>query len=597
MPPDLIVPPEIEAVIKEFDLKKSPFTEHHVFDALKKARGSLQNPGELENLGAWAEVLAFGLVETRRQGSPWGTFFGPFASGTDNDGKPVYWPDIAGADARVIAHWSDRAKTVSHPVLKARYADLSWEMCTVIAGARRDPAMALIATDAYLESISPAVLAEQHGRFQAALRALDLACLLRDPQRTERARAALLRLHQEVMAAKKGTWWIAYDRLMNDKRAGATDEERNQLVADLESLVLHFGDSSKPEFFNPHDLQSAAEKLIKHYGRLKQPDDVKRLHESIAHAFEHFASLGDPLLASAVLQTAVNAFRAAGLPEESKRTRILMQEKIGQAKNHMAAVETEIKIPREDMEKFIAGVVVGDLGRTFATIAAEFLPNRRGLEELIRKSAEESPLQAHMPLTITGEDHVVAKVGSVEEDLFGRVILQTETTFQLSTIWLREVLSRTIEAHSAVPEHFVTWANRSGIFDDMTFLIEGVRAWYDGDLVKTTHVLVPQMERGLRGIAAKLGKPVTKAHPTVAGAGVAIGMGDILYSEELTQALGPDLTLYFLALYADPRGLNLRNRVAHGLIKPETVGEHVAQLLIHTLLVFGVWNELAEKLR
>ena len=74
-------------------------------------------------------------------------------------------------------------------------------------------------------------------------------------------------------------------------------------------------------------------------------------------------------------------------------------------------------------------------------------------------------------------------------------------------------------------------------------------------------------------------------------------MGDILYSGELTDALGPDLTLYFLALYADPRGMNLRNRVAHGLIKPEVIDGHVVRLLIHTLLVFGVWKELAENRR
>jgi lysyl-tRNA synthetase, class I len=96
----------------------------------------------------------------------------------------------------------------------------------------------------------------------------------------------------------------------------------------------------------------------------------------------------------------------------------------------------------------------------------------------------------------------------------------------------------------------------------MTLLMEGVRAWYEGDLVKTVHVLVPQIELGLRNIVGKLGKPVTKRHPTIADVGVVLNMGDILYSPELTEALGPDLTLYFLSLYADPRGMNLRSTEA-----------------------------------
>src|SRR4029077_20493225 len=107
-----------------------------------KARGSLENPSEGENLGAWAEALAFNLADTRMQSSPWGTYFAPMGSGTDKDGKTVYFPDIAGADARVVNHWIARAKTITHPVLRARYADLAWDLCVVIARMRRDPEMA-----------------------------------------------------------------------------------------------------------------------------------------------------------------------------------------------------------------------------------------------------------------------------------------------------------------------------------------------------------------------------------------------------------------------------------------------------------------------
>ena len=79
--------------------------------------------------------------------------------------------------------------------------------------------------------------------------------------------------------------------------------ERQQLIADLEDLVLHFGDTSKPESFNPHEVQDAAKRLIRHYMRLRRPDDVKRLNEVIARGFEHFAGLGDAMLAAVVLQT------------------------------------------------------------------------------------------------------------------------------------------------------------------------------------------------------------------------------------------------------------------------------------------------------
>ena len=595
MPCDLVIPAAVEAVIQEFEHAASPFTESDVYTALTKARASLQNPSDEDSFAAWAEVLAFALQAERTDKSPWRTFFGPMGSVTREDGKKLYLPDIGAADARVIDHWRERAKAIGHPILKARYADLAWEMCAVIARTRRDPAMAHFAIDAYLASVSAAVRPELYHRFEAALRALDLAALIRDPERTKRARAALLQLHQGVMTALNGPWWFAFDRLIDDKHAGATEEERRLLIADLEKLVLHYGNTS--ENFDPHALQSTAQRLIKHYTRLGRSDDVRRLHEAIARAFEHFASLGNALLASAVLQTAVNAYRAAGLSEDSKRVRILMQEKIGQAHDHMAAVGTEIKIPREDIEKFLKVVILDDLGSTFVRIAAEFLPKRSDLEDQVQQSLREAPLMAHLHRTIMADDHVAAKVGSVEDDPFGRLLQQTTLNFAVSGIWLQVALQRTIETHGVTPEHFVGWANRAALFDDLTFLIEGVRAWYEGDLVKAIHVLVPQVESGLRGIVAQLGKPVTKPHATISDVGVAIGMGDILYSEELTEALGPDLTLYFLALYADPRGKNLRNRVAHGLIKPEFCDGDLVRLLIHTLLIFGLWKELAAQRR
>ena len=597
MASDLVVPPSIEAVIQEFNRAEKPFTELDVEQALGKARSSIQNPTEDENFGAWAEVLAFALVDSRMHRSPWRTYFAPMGSGTDKNGNITYFPDIAGADARVIAHWTGRAKNICHPVLKARYADLAWDMCAVIAKQRRDAEMARLAIDAYLASIPASIVPELHNRFVAALRALDLASLIKDPDRTERARGALLRLHREVMDTRDGQWWLAFDRLIADTRAGVTDEERQQLLADLENIVLYYGDTSKSQIFNPHVVQDAAKRLIRHYTRIQQTDDVKRLHISIAGAFEHFAGLGDAMVASAVLQTAVNAYRDAGMPEDSKRVRILMEDKFGHAHEHMATIETEIKISREDMDGFLKTIVTDNIGSTFVRIAAEFLPNKGQLEKQVQKALVDAPLFAHMPQTIMADDHVAAKIGSVEDDPFGRLIHQTTMNFGFAGIWLRMALHRTIETHGAVPEHFVGWCNRSGLFEDVTFLNEGVRAWYEGDLAKAVHVLVPQMERGLRSIVAKLDRPVTKPHSKIAGVGVAIGMGDILYAEEMTQALGPDITLYFLALYADPRGMNLRNRVAHGLIKPELIDGHLVELLIHTLLIFGIWKELAQKRR
>src|SRR5262245_42982739 len=55
-----------------------------------------------------------------------------------------------------------------------------------------------------------------------------------------------------------------------------------------------------------------------------------------------------------------------------------------------------------------------------------------------------------------------------------------------------------------------------------------------------------------------------------------------------SEALGPDITLHFLALYADPRGRNLRNNLAHGLITRQAASRDATNWLIHSLQGVGV---------
>jgi lysyl-tRNA synthetase class 1 len=596
MADEIIVPAAIEQIIQRYEAATAPFNELEVQQEIGKARQELGQRKGAENLGAWAEVLAFALVGARTHESPWNTFFAPIGTRMGKDGSIQYSPDIAGTPPTVLGHWAERARCLKHPVLKARYADLVWDMAAVIGGVRRDPEMARLAIDSYLDSLSTDRREELHDRLEAALRAFDLARQINDGERATRARDALMARHREAMSANVGNIWMAFDRLIEDRRSGLTDEQRDELVADLEKHVARCADMSA-QTIDPHACRDSASRLIKHYTRLYRSEDVKRLHAVTAKAFEHFAGMSSPMLAAAVLQTAVDEYRDAGLPEDSRRMRILMQQKIGESRAEMAPISHEVKIKKDDIERFLESVVLDDLGQTFVRLAVEFLLKRKELEDQVQKTLEEAPLMAHITQTIMADDHVAGIIGSVQDDPFGRLFQQAKFSFSFSGLWLHHAIERLFEKHDVQPEHFAGWANRNGLYEDMGLLLDGVRAYFTGDYVKAVHLLVPQVEHGLRSIAGQLRKPVTKAHPTVQGASVSINMGDILYSKEIAEALGPDLTLHFLALYADPRGLNLRNELAHGLMERGAIHGHVARLVLHTLLVLGLWKELAEKRR
>jgi hypothetical protein len=54
----------------------------------------------------------------------------------------------------------------------------------------------------------------------------------------------------------------------------------------------------------------------------------------------------------------------------------------------MASVSHEVKIKKDDIERFLASVVLDDLGQTFARLAFEFLLKRKELENQVQKTID-----------------------------------------------------------------------------------------------------------------------------------------------------------------------------------------------------------------
>jgi len=62
---------------------------------------------------------------------------------------------------------------------------------------------------------------------------------------------------------------------------------------------------------------------------------------------------------------------------------------------------------------------------------------------------------ALMPRKIMADDHVAAKIGSVENDPFGRLLQHTTMGFGLSAVWVQAAMHRAIETHGVTAEHIV----------------------------------------------------------------------------------------------------------------------------------------------
>lgn len=590
-----VIPPAIQMVLDGFEGRSDAFTFMDVYSALCTARADLTNPTPEENAGAWAEVLAFGLTGTDHNEKPWGTYYGPIGSMTDADGNISYFPDITHADETIVEHWIARSRSVKSSVLIARYADLVWDLSKLIANRRKEVEFARMAIDAYLR-LATDEKRDLHDSFNAIDRAMSLAIQLKDDERREAVRATLLLLHKRALT-EESLWWKAYDILEKQPRSRVTELERDQLIADLECILSRVADTSDKANFDPHAVESLADRLIQHYRRAGKPEEVKRLHKAVGEAFEYFGSMGDAMLAAAVLQTSMDAYKQAGLIDDANRILRLIERANVEAASLMTKIETTQEISADELESVLSRIVTNSKQDTFERIGIEFMANKASLEDEIKESAKRAPLGALIPKTMLKGDRVVAQIGALEDDPLGHLIHNANFMLDYSTPWLGWALDRARSAHKLEAGDFVAWANSAGLFGDGRLLQEGVAAWIAGDHVKTVHTLIPQIELAFRTLVGQCGRPTTKAHPKMREARMVITMGEILFDEQTPVALGPhgvNLVLHFRALYSDPRGKNLRNDMAHGALSIDAMRPELSGWLIHSLILLGAWYEKPE---
>lgn len=189
-----------------------------------------------------------------------------------------------------------------------------------------------------------------------------------------------------------------------------------------------------------------------------------------------------------------------------------------------------------------------------------------------------------------GDGHIVAKAGSIDEDPEGRLHLQLEQNIQMSQMFLLAALSKVKEKYAPKVDDILSFLYSSPIFLEMQreLISEGLAAFQSGDYVKSIHVLIPQIEQCTRTLLSLLGIATDKPVARQPGINDVKNMNDVLSDERVQTALSENVWRYFYVLFVDRRGLNLRNRVAHGLVSAKELRYPVAAQVFHSLLTLSL---------
>jgi lysyl-tRNA synthetase class 1 len=571
----------IDNAIAEFERRSTKFWPHEVAGALYALDTERQLP-EVERRALDIEIAGWELRPNGEQRSKGGTYFHPLLLGNREDGSQIYHPNLAELGGEAISQWSERLQLVANPFLKARYADLLWDLAHIVQpSSKRDFKSGRAAVDAYTEQASAL---EQVSDIEAAMaleRAFRVATELNDVARTDLVAGRLLLLGSRAPLGSIGVWSMPTRCLLDNRKVAGC--RRDQLMAELERRL---GEAAQA--VNGYACEVAAGSLCKSYRH--ESDRAKRVRvlRTLADTYERQAAGANAGVAIHWLSSVVSLLEGEGLTEDADRLRLIVEQRGPEVLASMKTMSVETSIDRQELDESIERIIAVDHPfLALFKLARDLSPKCESLRLQVKEHEKEFIFYSLLPRTIIGHDGLPkATIGSSETDLEGRMVEEAMQAFPLTPNLFHLGYAKAKERFGFTPHDLVEVLSASYLCSPeiSTSLAEGVQAYDAEDYTKTISVLIPQIEAMLRELLKILGVPIQKGKRRRSGFSELKNMNDVLTNRLVEDAMEEDLLFFLRIIFIDPRGLNLRNEFAHGALPANAFNRGTSSIVMMALL-------------
>ena len=388
-----------------------------------------------------------------------------------------------------------------------------WDLKEAITGERPEVHFAQLAIDSYLETLERGLYKESVSGIKQARRALDLAVQINDGARVEQVRDAMFVLYDRVAEpGEGGTWPFLFDSLYGNRKVVLAVGQERRIITSLEEILARCSDRSGKKGFDPWGAQAAAERLARHYERIGKREEALRVIRTYGQAFESIAQEASPLQALSWLNPVVQQYRNRGMAEDATRAQLAYRAKGENVATDMKSVEFSVKLSRKELDEYLDAMTAGSVEDTLTRIAGYFVPQADDARKFLEEVKKKHPLISFIGVERIAQGQIAARAGTVESDPEGRLIFQLADNINHSWPFLCDCIDRASARHSISAADVLTFLFKAPVFgeDRRNLIAEGLEAYLNGDYVKTIHVLIPQIEHGLRSLLGFLGVPINK---------------------------------------------------------------------------------------
>lgn len=576
----------VEDTLAQFEQRRPCyFWPHEIAGAFYSLSGRDDLTAEDQQIIA-AEIAAWELRGQRTALSPWGTYYHPLQTGTNDDGTVIFRPDIQALGDEALTRWEEHSN-LTNPFLRARYADLRWDLThKVRQSAKRDFIAGQIAIDAYLEQASSPTYGMPDIEAASALeRALQIASELNDSKRIDKISISLLQLANAAALEHIGVWTTAPRCFLGNRKIGR--DRLEQLIEELERRLKDAADIP-----NGHACEASANSLLKIYKGAEHTENRTRVLRTLATTFEAQAANANASVAIHWLLNVVDTLESEGLFEDANRLRLNIEQRGTEALSTMTTVSTELAIDRKELEESIDETIhVEHPFKALFLLALRLRPKCDSLRTQVKKHEKDFVFYSLFHRTVIGHDGLpIASIGSSDTDMDGRMVEEAMHTMALNMSFFEMGYQRAKKHFDFTPTDLTEVMSASYLCPSGSdiFISESVKAYDSADYIKAISILVPQIEVMLRELLKLLSIPVRKGIRRSPGFSELKNMNDILSDPRVENVVEEDLLFFLRIVFIDKRGWNLRNEFAHGALPVHGYNHCTASAIMMSLLLLAV---------
>jgi hypothetical protein len=409
------------------------------------------------------------------------------------------------------------------------------------------------------------------------------------------ARSDALREGQQLLLDAAPHWALALVEV--EIGLAAPRGRRQDFVTDqrLEDLLVTLDDIG-PRLETMGHMEHVQEDLLGVHAQVEallgRGPDQKEISRRRAELHKRVA-LAAPsgLVASMRWKLAAGEYLQAGLREDGARAKTGARDSIGraEAQGEFREVCVPFDLSEDDHERMLlpffdgantASAVIGRMsGRLFVPSLETGKPAKTGSSSLA------SQLLVTVPVV---DDRTLANLAPDSQELARfeeRRALLTEIGVS-SAVLISEIFRRLRQELHLHQDDLVTHLAVSSFVeaDDLPFIRVGVDRYLRDDHISALHVLVPRVEQMIRRILRAAGTEITALRD---GELRERPLGELLRAGEADGTLPSPLARLLQAVLSEDWGLNLRNRTAHGLVRPEDCSQPNVDRVLHIALLLA----------